>query len=192
MNDLKMPPHSVEAEQSLLGCFLLDPMISYKVREINVNDFYKEAHKIIFENIKALVNENKPVDIVTLTDKIKLSGYLDSIGGVSYVTSLSTIVPTTSNIDYYIKIVQGKSLARAAIKQAQEILNQLYEEKVEDATLSIDSLKNEINGNRSLENNFVDNPNDLLKYWENHKGLVTMKQHCDEIIKIYGLPEKPR
>ena len=156
MNDLKMPPHSVEAEQSLLGCFLLDPMISFKVREINVNDFYKEAHKIIFENIKALVNENKPVDIVTLVDKIKLSGYLDSIGGVSYITSSSTIVPATSNIDYYIKIIQSKSLARAAIKQAQEILNQLYEEKVEDATLSIDSLKNEINGNRSLENNFVD------------------------------------
>lgn len=152
----KIPPHSVEAEQSLLGCFLLDPMISYKVREINSNDFYKEAHKIIFENIKFLVNENKPIDLITLVDKIKLSGHLEDIGGISYITSLSTIVPTTSNIDYYIKIVRDKALARMAIKQAHEIIDKLYNEKVEDVVLHIDSLKNEINGHRSLENNFVD------------------------------------
>ena len=109
MDDItRIPPHNVEAEQSLLGCFLIDPMLCYKVREINYDDFYKEAHKVIFENIKLLVGENKPIDIVTLSNKLKQSESLDDVGGISYITSLPTIVPTTGNIDHYIKIIQDR------------------------------------------------------------------------------------
>ncbi|MFR8620050.1 MAG: DnaB-like helicase N-terminal domain-containing protein, partial [Romboutsia timonensis] len=103
MEDMtRIPPHSVESEQSILGSILLDKEAIITVSEtINPDDFYKEAHKIIYESMIKLSNKSEPIDLITLTEELKKQGHLDDVGGISYITSLSTIVPTTSNVKYY-------------------------------------------------------------------------------------------
>ena len=123
----RIPPHSVESEQSILGSILLDKDAIITVAEtITPTDFYKDAHRIIYESMMALNNNNEPIDMVTLTDELRKRGYLDDIGGVTYLTSLSTIVPTTSNVKYYADIVKEKSVLRQLIKASNDIINLGY------------------------------------------------------------------
>lgn len=123
----RIPPHSVESEQSILGSILLDKDAIITVAEtITPTDFYKDAHRIIYESMMALNNKNEPIDMVTLTDELRKRGYLDNIGGVTYLTSLSTIVPTTSNVKYYADIVKEKSVLRQLIKASNDIINLGY------------------------------------------------------------------
>ena len=120
MEDMtRIPPHSVESEQSILGSILLDKEAIITVSEtINPDDFYKEAHKIIYESMIKLSNKSEPIDL----------------GGISYITSLSTIVPTTSNVKYYADIVKEKSVLRKLIKVSNDIINLGYDgsTKIED------------------------------------------------------------
>lgn len=123
----RIPPHSVESEQSILGSILLDKDAIITVAEtITPSDFYKDAHRVIYESMMALNNKNEPIDMVTLTDELRKRGYLDDIGGVTYLTSLSTIVPTTSNVKYYAEIVKEKSVLRQLIKASNDIINLGY------------------------------------------------------------------
>lgn len=123
----RIPPHSVESEQSILGSILLDKDAIITVAEtITPSDFYKDAHRVIYESMMALNNKNEPIDMVTLTDELRKRGYLDDIGGVTYLTSLSTIVPTTSNVKYYTEIVKEKSVLRQLIKASNDIINLGY------------------------------------------------------------------
>ncbi|MDU2196888.1 MAG: replicative DNA helicase [Peptostreptococcaceae bacterium] len=127
----RIPPHSVESEQSILGSILLDKDAIITVSEtIRPSDFYKEAHKIIYECMLKLSNKNEPIDLITLTEELKKQGHLDDVGGISYITSLSTIVPTTSNVKYYADIVKEKSVLRQLIKASNDIINLGYENSV--------------------------------------------------------------
>ena len=136
MEDIgRIPPHSVESEQSILGSILLDKDAIITVTEtIQPDDFYKEAHKIIYECMIKLNNKNEPIDLITLTEELKKQDNLENVGGISYITSLSTIVPTTTNVKYYADIVKEKSVLRKLIKVSNDILNLGYENsvKVED------------------------------------------------------------
>ena len=136
MEDItRIPPHSVESEQSILGSILLDKDAMITVSEIvNPDDFYKEAHKIIYESMIKLSNKSEPIDLITLTEELKKQGHLDDVGGISYITSLSTIVPTTSNVRYYADIVKEKSVLRKLIKASNDIINLGYDgaNKIED------------------------------------------------------------
>ncbi len=136
MEDIgRIPPHSVESEQSILGSILLDKEAIITVTEtIQPEDFYKEAHKIIYECMMKLNNKNEPIDLITLTEELRKQGHLEDVGGISYITSLSTIVPTTSNVKYYSDIVKEKSVLRKLIKVSNDILNLGYDSsiKVED------------------------------------------------------------
>lgn len=129
MEDIsRIPPHSVESEQSILGSIILDKDAIITVAEtINPSDFYKEAHKIIYESMLKLNSNNEPIDLITLIEELRKEGYLDNIGGISYLTSLSTIVPTTSNVKYYANIVKEKSVMRQLIKASNEIINLGYD-----------------------------------------------------------------
>ena len=131
----RIPPHSVEAEQSVLGSILLDKDAMISVSETLIpEDFYKEAHRVIYECMLKLYNNQSEIDLITLADELRDQGYLDDIGGIAYITSLSTIVPTTSNIKYYINIVKEKSISRQLISAANDIINLGYDSstKVED------------------------------------------------------------
>ena len=129
MEDMgRIPPHSVESEQSILGSIILDKDAMITVAEtINSGDFYKEAHKIIYESMLRLNSNNEPIDLITLIEELRKEGHLDSVGGISYLTSLSTIVPTTSNVKYYANIVKEKSVMRQLIKASNEIINLGYD-----------------------------------------------------------------
>lgn len=129
MEDIsRIPPHSVESEQSILGSIILDKDAIITVAEtINPSDFYKEAHKIIYESMLKLNSNNEPIDLITLIEELRKEGHLDNIGGISYLTSLSTIVPTTSNVKYYANIVKEKSVMRQLIKASSEIINLGYD-----------------------------------------------------------------
>ena len=129
MEDIsRIPPHSVESEQSILGSIILDKDAIITVAEtINPSDFYKEAHKIIYESMLNLNSNNEPIDLITLIEELRKEGHLDNVGGISYLTSLSTIVPTTSNVKYYANIVKEKSVMRQLIKASNEIINLGYD-----------------------------------------------------------------
>ncbi|GAA3641987.1 replicative DNA helicase [Asaccharospora irregularis] len=129
MEDMtRVPPHSVESEQSILGSILLDKDAIITVTEtIKPGDFYKEAHKIIYECMLSLNNKGEPIDLITLTEELKNQGYLNDVGGISYITSLSTIVPTTSNVKYYADIVKDKSVLRKLIKASNDIISLGYD-----------------------------------------------------------------
>lgn len=133
MEDItRVPPHSVESEQSILGSIILDKDAIITVAEIiNPSDFYKEAHKIIYESMLKLNSNNEPIDLITLIEELRKESYLDNVGGISYLTSLSTIVPTTSNVKYYANIVKEKSVMRQLIKASNEIINLGYDASID-------------------------------------------------------------
>lgn len=128
----KVPPNSIEAEQSVLGSMLLDrEAIIVALEILKGSDFYKEAHKEIFEAIDDLFNRNEPVDLVTLTEELKKNEVLEAIGGIPYLTSLASGVPITSNVRYYAEIVERKSLLRKLIKSSKDIIHLGYSSDVE-------------------------------------------------------------
>ena len=112
----KNPPQSIDAEMAVLGSMLLDrESISQAVETLDAGYFYKEAHKRIYSAILKLFDENKGVDIVTLTEELRRSGSLDAAGGPAYITAVSSSVPTTANFVHYAKIVKEKALLRNLI-----------------------------------------------------------------------------
>ncbi|SHH31064.1 replicative DNA helicase [Tepidibacter thalassicus] len=123
----RIPPHSIDAEQSVLGAILLDKDAIVVVSEvIKPEDFYKDVHKEIYEAIITLYRESEPIDIVTLTEELKRRNTLDLVGGITYLTNLSTAVPSTSNVKNYADIVKEKSVLRKLIKASSEILDLGY------------------------------------------------------------------
>jgi len=118
----KLPPQNIEAESSVLGSLLIDQEAIIKVVDIiKSEDFYKDAHRIIFEAIINLFEERNPCDVLTLANKLEQENELDKVGGASYLTSLVNSVPTTANVAYYAQIVQHKSTLRKLISAASRI-----------------------------------------------------------------------
>jgi len=128
----RIPPHSIEAEQSVLGAMILDrEAINIAVEIIKPEDFYKEAHKEIFEAIINLYNKNEPVDLITLAEELKRRATLENVGGVTYLADLSSGVATTANTKYYCKIVEEKSILRRLIKSCNDVILKSYEDTEE-------------------------------------------------------------
>ncbi|WP_236913953.1 replicative DNA helicase [Clostridium sp. Cult2] len=128
----KIPPHSLEAEQSVLGAMILNKeAINTAIEQLHPEDFYKEANKEIFEAIIELFNRNEPVDLITLSEELRKRGTLEKLGGVTYLAELSGGVAITSNVKYYCDIVEEKSILRRLIKSCDEILTKSYEDSEE-------------------------------------------------------------
>ncbi|MGI5899060.1 MAG: replicative DNA helicase [Christensenellales bacterium] len=120
-------PHSLEAERSVLGCMMLDPQASYVVREtLEADDFFSSANKEIYKAMCELMMARKPVDFVTVVDEIYRRGTMEGIGGIQYLTELSTFVPTTANLSAYVRIVEEKSTMRRLIEASQIITKESY------------------------------------------------------------------
>lgn len=127
----RLPPQSIEAEQAVLGAILIDNDALPKALEIlDPDDFYKQSHRKIFNTMTELFNKNEPIDLVTLTDYLKKKDAVESIGGVSYLSSLVNMVPTAANIKYHSKIVREKALLRGLLRSANEIVNKVYEDNL--------------------------------------------------------------
>jgi len=123
----RIPPHSIEAEQAVLGCMLLDSEVIPAVTElIKSSDFYRDDHREICEAIIDIVEKAGPVDIITVSEQLQHRGTLEAVGGLDYLASITSAVPTTANARHYAKIVEEKSLLRKLIKATSEISNMCY------------------------------------------------------------------
>lgn len=127
----RIPPHSDEAEKSVLGAMLLSKDALFDAQEVvKREDFYNEAHREIFDGISALYRRNEPVDVLTVTEELSKRKTLEMAGGRAYVAYLSTQVPTTANVSQYGKIVAEKSVLRQLIAASGDILDESYQEKI--------------------------------------------------------------
>lgn len=137
-------PHSIEAEQSVIGSMIIDRGAIAKVSEkLNEDDFYRDGHKVLFKAILEMFKEDMAVDLVTLLEYLKSTDKLEKAGGVTYVTEVSSSVPTTANISSYIKIVSEKSTLRKLIKASTKIIEDSYGKQGEVANV-LDSAEKKI------------------------------------------------
>ena len=122
-------PQNIDAEQSVLGAILLDGEALYKaVKILKPYDFYRESHKIIFEAMIELSEAGRPIDLITVSEQLKVQGELEKAGGVAYLASLAEMVPTAANVEYYARIVEEKSLLRSLIEVCTRLAGMGYEE----------------------------------------------------------------
>ena len=118
----RIPPHSNEAEESVLGSILLSSDAANEVFDrLSSDDFYVPAHQAIFEAISHLYNQNQPIDAVTVADVLRRAEELDKVGGVSYLTRILDAVPTAANINYYAAVVEEHGLRRRMLRAGAEI-----------------------------------------------------------------------
>lgn len=134
----RVPPQSIEAEQSVLGAILLDDDALHSAVEIlAADDFYRDAHRKIYQAMSDLHSRPEPVDIITLTEFMKVRGDLESVGGLQYLSSLASFVPTSANVRYHAKIVKEKALVRGLLTSVTDIAKNVYESE-QDADELID------------------------------------------------------
>lgn len=120
-------PQSIEAEQSVIGSMIIDKSAIVQVAErLEENDFYRDGHKIIFRAIFEMFKNDVAVDLLTLLEYLKSNDLLERAGGVTYITEVSSSVPTTANLSSYIKIVEEKSTLRKLIKASTAIIEDSY------------------------------------------------------------------
>lgn len=119
---LKLPPFSIEAEQSVIGSLLIDHESVFKIiDEVRPEDFYREEHQYIMQAVFKLALSSRPVDIVSVSEELKTIQKLEFIGGITYLARLADSVPNAANVSYYAKIVKTKSLMRMLIRTGADI-----------------------------------------------------------------------
>ena len=165
----RTPPHSVEAEQGVLGSMLISPhdTIAECVEKINEEYFYVPAHRTIYDVLVDLWNTRQGIDLITFTQVLRDRNLLDSVGGAAFVTNLFTFVPTAANVQYYLEIVRDKYILRQIISAATESVRRAYEEQEE-----VDSLLDEV------EQKIFDVGEDRFK-----GQMLSMKDHAMQAIE---------
>jgi replicative DNA helicase len=124
---LRIPPHSIEAESSVLGGLLLDNSAWDRMGDLLVDgDFYRHEHKLIYAAVGGLINASKPADVITVYEQLQNLGKADEIGGLVYLNSLAQYVPSASNIRRYAEIVRERSILRKLVSAADEIATQAF------------------------------------------------------------------
>ena len=137
--DAPAPPHSVEAEQAVLGGLLLDPAAWENVADVvTQQDFYRPDHQLIFDAIGALAGAGKPCDVVTVSQHLESTGKLESAGGLAYLGSVARDTPTAANVRAYAEIVRERSLLRQLIRAGTDIAADVYNNKGESARDLVD------------------------------------------------------
>ena len=127
IDTLKVPPNSLEAEQSVIGGLMLDDQSWFELIEVvAATDFYRPQHQIIFEAMTDLANDNAPLDAVTVSERLQSKGLLEKAGGISYLAELAEATPGTSNITAYGKIVRDRSVLRQLIGAANQIADAAF------------------------------------------------------------------
>ncbi|MBU1170793.1 MAG: replicative DNA helicase [Proteobacteria bacterium] len=126
----KLPPHSIEAEESILSAILIDNDTLTDVADIlKPHDFYKPSHQIIFKSMSELYSKGEPVDLVTIVNHLRESGKLEETGGAAYLARLMDSVPITVNAEYHARIIHDKASLRRLIEKSSEIIHRCYEER---------------------------------------------------------------
>lgn len=141
---LRVPPHSVEAEQSLLGSLMLDKDAIIKIADlVKVGDFYKDAHNAVYETMLELYEQREPLDVLSVGNRLEEKNLLDQIGGSGTLASLVNAVPSATNVLHYAKLVQRKATLRRLISAGQDITELGYDES-EDIQKTLDEAEQRI------------------------------------------------
>lgn len=185
-------PYNLEAEQSILGAILIDMELQFDiVSKLKENDFYLESHKLIFTSMSTIINKNKPVDIVTLSDDMEKCATLEKAGGIDYITELARTTPSAANYQYYLDIVKRDSTLRKLIRSADAIVKDAqgssdYFKSVAFAEKSIYDISEELD--TSTLSNITAEFSGILKKYENiqkdknyFQGLKTGFTGLDEL-----------
>lgn len=191
---LKLPPQNLEAEQAVLGSLLIDKNAIFKMADLlTPKDFYSPAHEKIFETIVELYNKRQPIDILTLTNRLKENKSLKEIGGSSYLAELTNQVTTASHITHYANIIKEKKVLRDLIQASAEIAEAVFEPSKEIEDL-LDGIEQKILAisQKSLPQNFSPLKDELKTAYERieklHqggsklRGLTTGFPKLDELL----------
>ena len=174
-------PHNLEAEKAVLGAILINNQVFNQAAEVlDAEDFFRDAHRRIWNKMVGLTERSEAVDPVTLKDELLRSGDLDDAGGPAYISSLTDGVPRSANVEYYAKIVKEKSTLRRLIQSANEVLGRAYDAE-EDADTLLDEAERSIFqiAEHRLRSGFVrlselvDSGYQIIEQLQQHRGLVT-------------------
>ena len=189
----KVPPHDEDAEQAVLGSMLTDnDAVMAAVEVLKEDAFYREDNKIIYKAILNLYIKSEPIDIITLKDELESMGKFEQVGGFEYLASLPDKVPTTANVQKYIKIVEEKSVLRNLIKTANEIIELGYN-PTEDVEDIMDGAEKKIFDIMQSKNTKSYTPikDVLVESFTNLEKLYNQKQHVTGVpTQFYDLDDK--
>src|SRR5215471_10063737 len=174
-------PHNLEAEKSVLGAILIhNEAFNHAAELIDSRDFFRDAHRRIFDKMVALSERNEPIDLITLKDELQRAGDLEEVGGPAYIASLADGVPRSANVEHYARIVKEKATLRNVIHAANRILADAYQAE-DDADLILDGAEKaifEIAEDKIREGfvplrDLVQSSFATIEKLQQHKGLVT-------------------
>lgn len=165
---LRIPPQSLEAEMALLGSIMLKPEGLHEIVDIiSPSSFYSEKHRIIFDTMLELFNKRSPIDLLSVSNKLKEKGWLEQIGGSTYIAELVNTVPSSSNIKHYAEIVLKKYMMRRLI-EASDHIGQLGYEETKELEELLDSAEKRLFDvtNFNTGHKFVSIKDELHEAWE--------------------------
>jgi replicative DNA helicase len=189
-----IPPHNTDAEASLLGAILIDSDAIVKIADVIAStDFYDERNGRIFEAVTQLYEKHSPIDVLTLSDQLKSSGFIEFVGGASYLTQLTNFVPTAAHVEQYAEIVSQKAIRRRLIQVAQETVTLSYNEErdlqelIEEAEtrlfeVSQKHVKQDISSVESVLSESFDRLDELHKDKGKLRGIPTGFKDLDNIL----------
>lgn len=177
-------PHNVEAEQYVLGSMIISTNAAKEaIGILSADDFFLDDHQVIFNAIEALIMEQIPVDVTTLTSRLVDQNQIDQVGGVEYLTKISSAIVSSSNIKYYIDIIMDKSLLRRLIHTTEMIASKGYENLEDIDNLIQDAEKNILNVTRNRRVSDFKSSQEVLSAV--HDNLVALSKNAG---KITGIP----
>ena len=145
LEQIKLPPHSVEAEQSVLGGLLLEASALDKIADLMTDDdFYRHEHRLIYRQIVRLSELAKPVDVITVAEALEIAGELDKVGGLPYLGNLAQSVPSAANIRRYGEIVRERSIMRKLVEVGTDIASSAYNPSGRDAAQLLDEAEGKV------------------------------------------------
>jgi replicative DNA helicase len=145
IDEIKLPPHSVEAEQSVLGGLLLESSALDKIADlINDSDFYRKEHRLIYQQIVRLSELAKPIDVITVAEALEIAGKLNDVGGLSYLGGLAQNVPSAANVRRYGEIVRERSIMRKLVEVGSDISSSAYNPTGRDAAQLLDEAEKKV------------------------------------------------
>jgi replicative DNA helicase len=155
--DLKIPPHSVEAEKALLGSVMIRGEVMHDISDrINESVFYSSPNKMVWSVLFELHSKNSPIDILSVSSRLKEKNLLDQVGGMTYLSELINTVPSSTNADHYADIVEKKHIMRELLRSAENIMSLGYDEEadlhdiLEKAEKSLYSVTNKTGSNKFI------------------------------------------
>ena len=145
MTGLRVPPHSLESEQSVVGGLLLDNQAWDRIGDvIRADDFYRYDHRVIFEHIAKLIDGSKPADVITVYESLQSSGKAEDVGGLAYLNTLATNTPSAANIRRYAEIVRDRAVLRRLITISDDIATTALNPQGKDTKTILDEAESKI------------------------------------------------